>query len=226
MSANKSRKSRAQTVALPLSPPLARPGMLAYLVDKANLITLGGLVLSFFACWAVLLGRPSLAMALAALAVVIDNVDGWMARRTMGRNPALEHFGAHFDCYADYINKGIFPILYLLTATDLQVVSIPVALIYLVAIAVRYSYQFVPDRDHIGLSPDYIILFLCLLQLAAPQFGSAFTPTLMASLVGFAALAVSPFPSPTLKGGALVGFCLFLLVLAAVLLAGDQGMNR
>ncbi len=58
MSAKMSKKSRAQTVALPLSPPLAQPGMLAYLVDAANLITLGGLVIAFFACWAVLLGRP------------------------------------------------------------------------------------------------------------------------------------------------------------------------
>ena len=220
MSAKMSRNSRAQAVALPLSPPLARPGMLVYLVDAANLITLSGLAISFFACWAVLSGRPSLALALAALAVVIDNVDGWVARRTVGRNPALEHFGGHFDCYADYLSKGILPVLYLLTATDLQVVSIPLALTYLMAIAVRYSYEFVPDRDHIGLSPDYMIAFLCLLQLAAPQLGSAFIPTLMASLAGFAALAVASFPSPKLKGWALVGFCLFLLVLAAVLLIG------
>ncbi len=205
---------------------MARPGMLVHLVDVANLVTLGGLALAFFACWAVLLGQSSLAMALAALAVVIDNVDGWMARRTVGRNPALENFVRHLDCYADYISKGIFPVLYLLTATDLQVVSIPVALIYLMAIAVRYSYEFVPDRDHIGLSPDYLIAFLCLLQLAAPQFGSAFIPTLMASLVAFAALAVASFPSPKLKGRAQVGFCLFLLVMAGVLLTGDLGMNR
>jgi len=185
------------------------------------LITLGGLVIAFFACWAALLGRPSLALALAALAVVIDNVDGWMARRAVRRNPAFEHFGMHFDCYADYLSKGIFPVLYLLTATDLQVVSIPVALIYLVAIAIRYSYEFVPDRAHIGLSPDYVIVFLCLLQLAAPQLGLTFIPILMVSLVGFAALAVAPFPSPKLKGRALFGFCLFLLVLAAVLLTGD-----
>ena len=214
MSANSSGKSGAQAVALPLSPPLARPGMLAHLADAANLITLGGLAISFFACWMVLSGRPSLAMALAAVAIVIDNVDGWMARRTVGRNPALEHFGGHLDCYADFISKGIFPILYLLTATDLQVVSIPVALFYLMAIAVRYSYEFVPNRDHIGLSPDYLIAFLCLLQLAAPQIGSAFIPTLMATLVGFAALAVAPLPSPKLTGRAVVGFCLFLGVLA------------
>ena len=219
-----SRNSRAQAAALPLSPPLARPGMLVYLVDAANLITLGGLAISLFACWAILLERPSL--ALAALAVVIDNVDGWVARRTVGRNPALEHFGEHFDCYADYLSKGIFPVLYLLTATDLQVVSIPLALTYLMAIAVRYSYEFVPDRDHIGLSPDYIIAFLCLLQLAAPQLGSAFIPTLMASLAGFAALAVASFPSPKLKGWALVGFCLFLLVLAAVLAVDFGGAGH
>ena len=222
MSAKMSKNSRAQTVASPLLPPLARPGMLAYLVDAANLITLGNLAISFLACWVVLLGRPSLAMALAALAVVIDNVDGWMARRTVGRIPALKHFGGHLDCYADYLSKGIFPVLYLLTATDLQVVSIPVAVFYLLAIAVRYGYEFVPDRDHIGLSPDYMIAFLCLLQLAAPQLGSAFIPTLMASLVSFAALAVAPFPSPKLKGGILVGFCLFLVVLAAVLLTGNR----
>ncbi len=200
--------------------------MLVYLVDAANLITLGGLAISLFACWAVLLGRPSLALALAALAVAIDNVDGWMARRTVRRNPKLEHFGRHLDCYADYISKGVFPVLYLLTATDFQVVSIPAGLIYLMAITVRYSYEFVPDRDHIGLSPDYMIAFLCLLQLAASQLGSAFIPTLMASLVGFAALAVAPFPSPKLEGRVLVGFCLFLLVLAGLLLTGDLGMNR
>jgi len=226
MSANKSRNSQAQTVASPFSSPLARLGMLAYLVDVTNLVTLGGLVISFFACWAVLLGCPSLALALAAVAVVIDNVDGWMARRALRRNPAFEHFGRHFDCCADYLCKGIFPVMYLLTATDLQVASIPVALIYLMAIAIRYSYEFIPDRAYIGLSPDYMIVFLCLLQLAAPRIGSTFIPTLMVSLVGFAALAVAPFPSPKLKGRALVGFCLFLLFLAAVLLTGDQGMNR
>ena len=116
--------------------------------------------------------------------------------------------------------KAYSPSCIFITATDLQVVSIPLALTYLMAIAVRYSYEFVPDRDHIGLSPDYMIAFLCLLQLAAPQLGSAFIPTLMASLAGFAALAVASFPSPKLKGWALIGFCLFLLVLAAVLLIG------
>ena len=126
------------------------------------------------------------------------------------------------ECYADYVAKGIFPVLYLLIATDFQVLSVPVALIYLMAISVRYSYEFVPDRTHIGLSPDYMIAFLCLLQLAAPQIGSAYIPTLMTSLVGFAALAIAPFPSPKLKGRAVVGFCLFLVVLAAFLLVGDR----
>jgi hypothetical protein len=71
---------------------VARPGMLVHFVDLANLTTLGGLALAFFACWAVLLEWPSLAMALAALAVVIDNVDGWIARRAVGRNPAFEYW--------------------------------------------------------------------------------------------------------------------------------------
>ena len=122
--------------------------------------------------------------------------------------------------------KAYYPSYMCITATDLQVVSILVALIYLMAITFRYSYEFVPDRAHIGLSPDYMIAFLCLLQLAAPQLGSAFIPTLMASLAGFAALAVASFPSPKLKGWALVGFCLFLLVLAAILAVDFGGAGH
>ncbi len=221
MSASIPNKSEAQEVAKPLSPALARWGMLAYLIDGANLITLGSLAFSFYACWSVLTGQPALAAALVAMAIVIDNVDGWVARRTVGRNPNFEHFGSHLDCYSDFISKGMFPVLYLLTATDMQVASLPVALIYLVAITVRYSYEFVPDCSQIGLSPDYVIVFVCLLQLAKPQMGSAFIPILMASLVGFAVLAVARFPSPKLKGGGLICFCLFLLVLAAVLLTVD-----
>ena len=222
LSANMSRNSRTQAGVSPLSPPQLRRGMLGHMVDLANLVTLGGLAISFFACWSVLSGRPSIALALVAMAVVIDHVDGWIARRARGRNPAFKHFGAHLDCFSDYICKAIFPVLYLLTATDLQVMSIPVALIYLMAIAIRYSYEFVPDRALIGLSPDYMIAFLCLLQLAAPHIGSAFIPTLMASLVGFAALAVAPFHSPKLKGGIVIGFCLFLLVLAVALVVSDR----
>ena len=221
MSASIPNKSEAQEVAKPLSPALARWGMLAYLIDGANLITLGSLAFSFYACWSILTGQPALAAALVAMAIVIDNVDGWVARRTVGRNPNFEHFGSHLDCYSDFISKGMFPVLYLLTATDMQVASLPVALIYLVAITVRYSYEFVPDCSQIGLSPDYVIVFVCLLQLAKPQMGSAFIPILMASLVGFAVLAVARFPSPKLKGGGLICFCLFLLVLAAVLLTVD-----
>lgn len=205
----------------PIFSPIVRLGMLGHLVDAANLITLFGLALGFLACWSVLTGQPAVAMALAALAIVIDNVDGWMARRTLNRNPSFEHFGKHLDCYADFVCKGVFPVLYLLTVSDMQIASLPVALMYLAAIAVRYCYEFVPNRAHIGLSPDYVIAFLCLLQLAAPHMGSAFTPTLMASLAGFAGLAIAPFPSPKLKGGAIVGFCVFLLVLAAVLLIGS-----
>ena len=139
----------------------------------------------------------------------------------MRRNPAFEHFGAHLDCFADYVTKGIFPVLFLLTATALQVASLPVALIYLMAIAIRYSYEFVPDRAHIGLSPDYTIVFLCLMHLAAPRLGAAFIPILMASLLVFGALAVAPFPSPRMNGATAVGFCLFLLLPAAILLTSN-----
>ena len=208
----------AQTTASPRAMTAARPSMLGNLLDLANLITMGGLALAVLACWLVLSGRPSLALALAASAIVMDYLDGWVARRTVGRNPAFGHFGAHLDCFADYINKGVFPVLLLMSATDFHATSLPVALIYLMAIAVRYSYEFVPEHAHIGLSPDYVIVFLCLLQLAA--LGSAFVPTLMAGLVVFAALAVAPFPSPKFKGRAVIGFCLFLLLLAAILLSG------
>lgn len=220
---NLSHNNQLQTGRLSFSQPSAPAGMLGHLVDTPNLVTLFGLVLAFFACWAVLTGNPSLAVALAALAIVIDNVDGWMARRAVGRDPAFMHFGGHLDCYADFITKGIFPVLYLLSATDMQVTSMPVALFYLMAIAVRYSYEFVPGSPSVGLSPDYMIACLCLLQLAAPLLGTAFNPILMVGLVLFAILAVAPFASPKLTGRAVIGFCVSLLILAAILMTGDVG---
>ncbi len=222
MPANISTQHRTGTRASPALAAAARPGMLANLADAANLITLTGLALAFSACWSVLSGRPSQGMALAAMALVMDYADGWMARRAVRRDPAIGHFGAHLDCFADYINKGVFPALFLLTATDLQFAFLPVAVIYLMAVAIRYSYEFVPNRAHIGLSPDYTIVFLCLTQLAAPQLGPAFIPALMAGLLIFAALAIAPFPSPRLTGWAAFGFCLFLVFLAAFLLTGGR----
>lgn len=219
MSANLLTQNRAGTGA---SAAAARPGMLGNLADAANLITLTGLALAFCACWSVLSGRPSQAMALAAMALVMDYADGWMARRAVRRDPAIGYFGAHLDCFADYVNKGVFPALFLLTATDLQPAFLPVAVIYLMAVAIRYSYEFVPDRAPIGLSPDYTIVFLCLIQLAAPQLGPVFIPALTAGLLIFAALAIAPFPSPRLTGRAAIGFCLFLLLLAAFLLTGGR----
>jgi len=195
--------------------------MLGNLADAANLITLSGLALSICACWLVLSGRPSQAMALAAIALVMDYGDGWMARRAVNRDPAIGHFGAHLDCFADYINKGVFPALFLLIASNLQIAFLPVAVIYLMAIAIRYSYEFVPNRANIGLSPDYMIVFLGLAQLAAPRLGAAFVPTLTFGLLVFAALAIAPLPSPKMKGQTAIGFCLFLLIMAVFLLIGD-----
>jgi phosphatidylserine synthase len=199
----------------------ARPNMLAYLFDAANLITMGGLALSFLACWLVLSQQLAFGLAFAAMALVMDYADGWTARRAVGRNPAFKHFGAHLDCFADFVTKGIFPALFLLSATDLEIISLPAALVYLMAIAVRYSYEFVPGRAHIGLSPDYLIVFLCVLQLAAPWLGSAFLPTLMVSLPIFAVLAVAPFNSPKLKGRTPIGFCVLLVLLSALLVSGS-----
>ena len=93
-----------------------------------------------------------------------------------------------------------------------------VALLQVGAIAVRYSYEFVPHAPRRGLSPDFSIVIFAMLYLGAPLWGNHYPAILAAAMVVLAGLNLAPFAVPKLKGAGLAAFVIAALGLATLLL--------
>ncbi len=180
--------------------------MLRFLWDLANLVTLSGLAISFGALILTIQGQLGLGIALVVVSITIDNIDGALARRDPHRSPQMQSFGGHLDCFADYITKGVFPTLFLLAVGGYSGPLIAVAILYLSAIAIRYSYEFVPEVQVQGLSPDYLIVLIALAYLARDAFGVALAPVIAAMMLGEAWLAIAPIRVPKLQRWSLRAF--------------------
>ena len=127
-------------------------------------------------------------------------------------------FGAHLDCYADFVTKGVFPPLLLLVSAEFNPAFFPVAALHICAIAVRYSYEFVPDVPPAGLSPDYSILVFAGFFLCCTALNVFSAPILAILMLIMAALNVSPLSVPKLEGPWRIGFfCLIYSRVAGLL---------
>ena len=192
--------------------------MLANLPDLPNLVTLAGLCVGFVAVALTVRRQFTGAMSLALVAIIIDQADGALARRDANRSEAKRAFGAHLDCYADFVSKGVFPAMFLLIMVDFAGIYWTVALLHLIAIAVRYSHEFVPNARPYGLSPDYSIVVFAIGYLVAPTLGGGYLPALAAAMLLLAALSVSKMEVPKLRGPALGAFVGLLVALTVLLL--------
>ena len=188
------------------------------MLDLPNAVTLSGLAAGLWALGLAVQAQFGAALALALIAIVIDQLDGYLAVRRPQRSPAIQAFGAHLDCYADFVSKGIFPALMLLGLGGFGALFWAVALLQVGAIAVRYSYEFVPHAPRRGLSPDFSIVVFALLYLGAPLWGESYPAVLAAAMVVLAGLNLAPFQVPKLRGGGLGVFTALALVLTAVLI--------
>ena len=174
-------------------------GALGFVWDLPNFVTLSGLAISFVGLIWTIEGQPARGLALVAVSIMIDNIDGALARRDPNRTTQMQSFGGYLDCFADYISKGVFPALFLLAVGGYSGPLIAVALLYLAAIAIRYSYEFVPGAQALGLSPDYLIVLFALVYLARDVFGSALAPVIAVAMLGEAGLSIAPIRVPKLR---------------------------
>ena len=199
---------------------MAPDHMLRFVFDLANAATLIGLLAGSAAVILVIYGSFHWALVLALTAISIDHIDGALARREPGRSLRMRTFGAHLDCYADFVTKGVFPPLLLLMSAEFNPAYFPVAALHICAIAVRYSYEFVPDVPAAGLSPDYSILVFAGFFLGCTALSIPLSAPLLAVLMSImAALNVSPLRVPRLAGSWRIGFFGLILSLVAGLLS-------
>jgi len=192
-------------------------GLAVFLLDAPNLMTLAGLTAGLGALGLCVQERFGPALGLCLLAILIDQLDGRMALQRPDRPAAVGTFGAHLDCYADFVSKGVFPALMLLILGGFSWAVWLVAGMHLATIAVRYSYEFVPSAPGRGLSPDYSILVFALLYLASPGWGPRYPVILAALMIALAGLNLAPFSVPKLRGKALGAFVVGCLALMALL---------
>lgn len=192
------------------------PRMTDFLLDGPNLVTLVGLLAGFAALVQTIRGELAIGLAFALLAIIIDNVDGALARRDPGRSAIMRSFGAHLDCFADFVSKGLFPPLLLLAVAGDGAQVLAVGALHVVAVALRYSWELGAEGPARGLSPDYAIVVFAALHLCRDALGEAQGAALATAMLLLAALAIAPLRVPKLAGW---GLRAFMALLCAMLIA-------
>lgn len=201
--------------------PRTPPTMLAHLVDLANLVTLTGLLLAVVAAYCVITQQPKAALIAILWAILVDYLDGPIARRAQGRAQHLAEFGCSLDYLVDIVSCGVCPALIVLTYGRSYPWLIPVAALLTVATVVRHSYfnVWVPTRyEKRGLSLDSNVFALALLFAFEPLLGqTAFAIALGALGVVLAALNVGSFRLPAAPHYIWLGVATYVAALTAVL---------
>ena len=102
-----------------------------------NLITLLALCSGVTAIRLALEARYELAVACVMLAVVLDAVDGRLARLLKGTS----RFGAELDSLADFVNFGVAPaiLLYVWSLNSLKTLGWVICLVLVIACALRLA---------------------------------------------------------------------------------------
>ena len=206
---------------LQLTSDHARPSTLSFIRDRANLLTLTGLVcgvlsISFSA-------RGAFAAASTALlwALFCDWFDGPVARRSPDRTEHDRVFGAQLDSLADVVSSGVAPAFLLICVGSFEPWFFPGALILVIAGAMRLAHFNVFGHDqnggYSGLPIDTNIIVVTALFPFRELLGhTAFSWVLCGAIITLAILNVSPFRMPKLAGGWYYAIFVYVVMMAII----------
>lgn len=144
-----------------------RPGRTT-LAWGVHAFTASGAVVAMLALLAILQGNLSRAGLLMLVALVIDSVDGTLARRVRVREVLPSFDGRRLDDMVDYLNYVIVPVVFMLAAGSL--LGWPWAALPVLASAYGFSHEHAktPDDFFLGF-PSYwnvVALYLWLLDVS------------------------------------------------------------
>ncbi|MDQ0424648.1 CDP-alcohol phosphatidyltransferase family protein [Cellulomonas iranensis] len=202
-----------------LAESTSAPTITSLLRDPANLVTVLGLVSGLAGVHAAVTGSFALAAALGVLAVVLDCVDGPVARRTRERPAYMSRVGTELDSLADVVCSGVGPAVLVAAVASWHPGALAAAVVVVVASTVRLAYfnAFgLADGAFTGLpvfySPFVLGAVLAAAWLVTPRAAGAAGAV---TLVVLALLNVSTLRVPKLRGRWFTGF-----MVAATLLIG------
>jgi len=179
--------------------------MLGFLRDKANLLTMAGLVSSVVGIYFATRGSFAAAMIAMLWAGFFDWCDGPVARRTKDRDKSFGEFGAALDSLVDIVSFGVFPAIVLLSYGEFSPWFLPGAVALIGAGVLRLSYFNVFGLEggsaYIGLSIDtngLLITFVFLFERLVDR--EVFQWVIYGTVVLLAILNVSSFRMPKMVG--------------------------
>lgn len=197
--------------------------MIKYLVDVPNAITATGLILTIAALSLILKGSFSIAIVLLMWAVMLDHIDGWVARHSPNRRAEYSHFGGDLDSLTDFVSAAVAPWLLAMQLTSNSPVAVAsgVALLFSAGLRVAYFNNFGlrSDGRFYGVPLTYnvpITGLLLMLERYVPAVSAGIV--LPWVLIALAILHVVPFGPPPVRGiGFLLVFC-YALALSILML--------
>ncbi|MEK9281026.1 CDP-alcohol phosphatidyltransferase family protein [Bradyrhizobium sp. ISRA442] len=119
--------------------------MIAYLSDRANAVTAVGLLCSGAATGLVVKGHYEAGVALGLWAVIADDVDGEIARRTKNRTMATKSIGKALDAFSDLMFGSVIPAIVIASFIESPASAMFTAFLILIG-ALRLAYF-----DYFGL---------------------------------------------------------------------------
>jgi CDP-diacylglycerol---serine O-phosphatidyltransferase len=189
--------------------------------DRRNLITYVSLLCGVAAIEAALAGHARAALALVALSVVADTLDGRFAR-LFGDDPDRKALGVQLDSLADAIAFGIAPVA--AAGAAIRPGSehggwwIAAAFVYAACAITRLGfYNVSPDAERSSAFVGVPVPVAALLLASVSAIGLPL-PVMVAVTVACASLMVLPLRIARPRGAGLLLFLCWPLAVAAVLL--------
>ena len=188
-----------------MTSPSVRRSALSFVYDRANLLTLAGLVCGILAIWFSVRGAYAAATTALLWALFCDWFDGLLARRIPDRTDEDQAFGAQLDSLTDIVSSGLAPAMLLISIGDFEPWFLPGAFLLVVAGAIRLAHFNVFGHEggaYSGLPIDSNIIVVTALFPFRELLGhDAFSWVLYVAVITLAILNVAPFRMPKLVGG-------------------------
>ncbi|MER6080920.1 CDP-alcohol phosphatidyltransferase family protein [Streptomyces sp. NPDC001833] len=192
--------------------------MLVSLRDPANALTGFGLILAVIALAWVLDGNCRWAAVFALIALMIDHIDGPVARRLRGRGEVEKKMGAALDSFADIVSAGAWPVVLILAATGSSVLGVLTASALVLASATRLSYFSIVGLDgghrFTGLPVTYTVPVFSLAIVVSAHFDLTLKHLLLPAAWLIAVCQVAPIKVRALAG---IGYAVVTAVVAILI---------
>ncbi|AXU94727.1 hypothetical protein CI789_05460 [Erwinia persicina] len=187
--------------------------MIKYLFDTPNAVTICGLTIIITSIYFITISKLDIALVLLMWAVMLDHIDGWLARRTKNRKKEFALVGGDMDSATDMVSASIVPGMMTLIISQGTLISLVGSIMLAISACLRVGYfnnfGLTDSGKFYGVPLTYTVPVI-VLTFIINKFVSGFNlkEYLPYILIVMSILHVCPFGPPPVKG---IGFLVVLI---------------